>query len=115
MRHLSCHYDAYARWPSWPARRSGRPNLADAEQRVAETRSLDAPVTSSPKREAGTPATTFALWRGFPLGTALLTKGIVRAVPHQMSRVRQPYREVGKADSGRRQRRVRQGDSRSFG
>ena len=44
--------------------------------------------------------------RGFPLGcraakpsVALFSKGIVRAVPHQMSGVRQPYREAGNADS----------------
>jgi hypothetical protein len=27
MRHLSCHYDAYARWLSWPARRCAYPAL----------------------------------------------------------------------------------------
>jgi hypothetical protein len=27
MRHLSCHYDAYARWPSWPTRRCAYPAL----------------------------------------------------------------------------------------
>src|SRR5262249_15025053 len=32
MRHLSCHYDAYARWSSWSARRCAYPALQEGQK-----------------------------------------------------------------------------------
>jgi hypothetical protein len=78
-----------------------------------------AAVPDGASREEAARAGSLTASRGFPLGAALLSlrqpvfeKGVVRAVPHQMSRVRQPYREDGNADNSRRQLRVRQGDRR---
>src|SRR4029450_4717094 len=72
-----------------------------------------------PRPPAGDPEPRYDCNRaaGFSFGwcaakpsAAFASKEIVRAVPYQVSRVRQQYPEGGNADSGGRQLRVRQGD-----
>jgi hypothetical protein len=59
-----------------------------------------APGRPANDQGSGTPSQPALARRGFPFAAALLSlrrfsKGIVRAVPHQMSRVRQQYFEGG--------------------